>query len=437
MKYLNYILLVLLLSAFSLRGNAELWGDIPLLTDEDKQHIAHQMHEEESTVDVKETIFHHLGDGYGWEVPFFHIYRIPLPVIIKAEDGKWFCFSSSKLTEVVAIEDIETGKVKEYLIPVIHQEVKDGKTYSFAIAHTSTNKNKVVELFPVQEEDLKTIEKELGADRETEHDVVIDGYVNIAGKYYKEYRPLDISITKNVLALLIAAVIVTALVMILVRFYSRKGLHAPRKGMGFFEMLISFIYDGVIKSTLGAKANKFAPYLLTAFFFILIMNLLGLIVIFPGGANLTGNIAVTMVLAVLTFIMTNVLGTKHYWKEIFWPDVPLWLKFPLPIMQIIEVFGIFTKPAALCVRLFANMMGGHMIVITLTLLIFIFAAFGAAATGAATVVSVIFSIFMLLLDVLVSFIQAFVFTLLSAMFIAMGQESHHKEDEHSKIEETN
>ena len=427
MKYLKYILAVLLVGVFSTRSQAvEVWGDIPLLTDEDKQHIAHQMHEEESgEVDVKETIFHHLGDGYGWEVPFFHIYRIPLPVTVRAEDGKWFCFSSSRLTEVVAIEDTETGKVKEYLVPVIHKEVRDGKNYYFVIAHTSKNKNKVVQLFPLSKEDETAVSKELAAAGETEHDTVIDGYVNVAGKYYKEYKPLDISITKNVLALLIAAVIVTALVMILVSFYKRKGLHAPRKGMGFFEMLISFVYDGVIKATLGKKADKFAPYLLTAFFFILIMNLLGLIVIFPGGANLTGNIAITLVLAVLTFIITNVMGTKHYWKEIFWPDVPLLLKFPLPIMQIIEVFGIFTKPAALCVRLFANMMGGHMIVITLTLLIFIFAAFGAAATGAATVVSIIFSIFMLLLDVLVSFIQAYVFTLLSAIFISLGQESGH------------
>ena len=435
-KYLKYLLALLALTVYSNYGLAE-WGDIPLLTDEQKQHIAHQMHEEESGVDVKETIFHHLGDGYGWEVPFMHIYRIPLPVIVKAEDGTWFCFSSSKLTEVVAVEDIETGKVKEYLIPVIHQEEKNGKKYSFVIAHTSSNKNKVVEIFPLSAEDEKKVAAQLSAAGETEHDTVIDGYINVAGTYYKEYKPLDISITKNVLALLIAAVVVTAMVMVLVSFYNRKGLHAPRKGMGFFEMLIGFIYDGVIKSTLGKKADKFAPYLLTAFFFILIMNLLGLIVIFPGGANLTGNIAVTLVLAVLTFIITNVLGTKHYWKEIFWPDVPIWLKCPLPIMQVIEIFGIFTKPAALCVRLFANMMGGHIIVITLTLLIFIFAAFGAAATGAATVVSVLFSIFMLVLDVLVSFIQAYVFTLLSAMFISMGQESgHHEGHEENSHEET-
>ena len=155
-------------------------------------------------------------------------------------------------------------------------------------------------------------------------------------------------------------------------------------------------------------------------------------VIFPGGANLTGNIAVTMVLAIFTFLATNIFGTKHYWKEIFWPDVPLWLKFPLPIMPIIELFGVFTKPAALTVRLFANMMGGHMIVIVLTLLIFIFAALGPVVTGATAFVSVLFSLFMLVIDVLVSFIQAFVFTMLSTLFISFGTEKGHEEHKESQ-----
>ena len=198
-------------------------------------------------------------------------------------------------------------------------------------------------------------------------------------------------------------------------------MKAPRKGTAMIEALVEFIYTTVIRPTLGAKAKKFAPYLLTVFFFILTMNLLGLVVIFPGGANLTGNIAVTFVLAICTFLVTNVLGTKHYWKDIFWPDVPWWLKVPIPIMPLIEVFGIFTKPAALMVRLFANMMGGHMIVIVLTLLIFIFGAFGAAVAGATTVVSVAFSLFMLMIDTLVSFIQAYVFTMLSTLFIALAQ----------------
>ena len=131
--------------------------------------------------------------------------------------------------------------------------------------------------------------------------------------------------------------------------------------------------------------------------------------------------------------VTNIYGTKHYWKEIFWPDVPLWLKFPLPIMPVIEIFGMFTKPAALTVRLFANMMGGHMIVLVLTLLIFIFSAMNPVAGGLTTVVSVGFSIFMLLIDVLVSFIQAYVFTMLSTIFISLAREKGHEgHEEHAK-----
>ena len=229
-------------------------------------------------------------------------------------------------------------------------------------------------------------------------------------------------------ALFISIAVVLLCVLSVARWHRRNGTKAPRKGVGAIESLISFIYDGVIRATLKDKASRFAPYLLTVFFFIFGMNLLGLIVIFPGGANLTGNIAVTLVLAILTFIMTNLYGTKHYWKEIFWPDVPMWLKCPIPIMQVIEVFGMFTKPAALTVRLFANMMGGHMIVIVLTMLIFIFAPMGAAVAGATTVVSVLFSIFMLLIDVLVSFIQAYVFTMLSTIFISLAQEEPHHEE---------
>ena len=244
-----------------------------------------------------------------------------------------------------------------------------------------------------------------------------------------EYKPWDISITKNVCALFIACILVIWSALAVARWYARKGFKAPRKGMGMIEALVDFIYTGVIRPTLGDRSPKFAPYLLTVFFLILYLNLMGLLVVFPGGANLTGNIAVTLVLALFTFLATNIFGTKHYWKEILWPDVPLWLKFPLPIMPLIELFGIFTKPAALTVRLFANMMGGHMIVIALTLLIFIFGAFGAAVAGATSVFSVCFSVFMLLIDVLVSFIQAYVFTMLSTIFIGFGQEREHEHHE--------
>lgn len=329
---------------------------------------------EEGGMDLQEIIFEHLGDAYGWEVPFSHEHRIPLPVIVRDRDGGWHMFSSSRVTGGETYVD-------------------DGAT--FVIPAEGENSGKVVQL----EEDGK------------------------------EYRPVDLSITKDVAGLMIAALIVLAVMMSLVRFYRRNGMKAPRKGLGSVEALVDFIYSGVLKDTLGAKAPKFAGYLLTAFFFIFTMNLLGLVVIFPGGANLTGNVAVTLVLALCTFVITNVKGNRHYWKDIFWPDVPLWLKFPLPIMPVIELFGIFTKPAALCVRLFANMMGGHMIVIVLTLLIFIFAPFGAAVTGVTTVVSVFFSLFMLLIDVLVSFIQAYVFTMLSTLFISLAVTEEHEEPE--------
>lgn len=332
---------------------------------------------DEGKLNPKEIIFEHLGDAYGWEVPFNHHKRIPLPVIVFGSDGLHI-FSSSRISD--------------------GQEYVDGNTTFKLAGKESDFKGKIIE--------------------------IVDG---------KEIRPFDISITKNVCGIFIVVIIVAGLMLWLRKFIVKNGYKAPRKGLGFLELLVDFIYTSVIKSTLGPKTSKFAPYLLTVFFFIFMMNLMGLTVIFPGGANLTGNIAVTLVLAILTFLVTNIFGTRHYWKEIFWPEVPLWLKFPLPIMPAIEIFGMFTKPAALTVRLFANMMGGHMIVIVLTLLIFIFAAVSPVAGGATTVISILFSIFMLLIDVLVSFIQAYVFTMLSTIFISLAQV---EEEHHDKASET-
>ena len=188
------------------------------------------------------------------------------------------------------------------------------------------------------------------------------------------------------------------------------------------EMFIMMVNDDIIKSCVGPNYRKFAPYLLTAFFFIFINNMMGLIPFFPGGANVTGNIAITMVLAVCTFLAVNIFGSKHYWKDIFWPDVPWWLKVPIPMMPFIEFFGIFTKPFALMIRLFANMLAGHMAMLVLTCLIFISASMGPALNGTLTVASVLFNIFMNALELLVAFIQAYVFTMLSAVFIGLAQE---------------
>jgi F-type H+-transporting ATPase subunit a len=194
-----------------------------------------------------------------------------------------------------------------------------------------------------------------------------------------------------------------------------------------FEPVILFVRDEVATPAIGEKkAERYMPFLLTLFFFILINNITGLIPIFPFGANVTGNIGVTLVLALFTFMVTIFSGNKHYWKDIFNPDVPTWLKFPIPLMPIIELTGMFTKPFVLMVRLFANMLAGHMIITVFVSLIFIFSALmGPAAGAGVSVVSVIFSVFMTLLDVLVSFIQAYVFTLLSALYFGMATEEHH------------
>lgn len=210
---------------------------------------------------------------------------------------------------------------------------------------------------------------------------------------------------------------------------------SPGGFVGFMEMFIMMVHDDIIKEGVGPNYRKFAPYLLTAFFFIFISNIMGLIPIFPGGANVTGNIAITMVLALFTFVIVNVFGTKHYWKDIFWPEVPWWLKVPIPMMPFIELFGIFTKPFALMIRLFANMLAGHMAILVLTSLVFITASMGPAINGSLSVASVVFNIFMNLLEVLVAFIQAYVFTMLSSVFIGLAQETGHKAKEEGAIVE--
>ena len=245
-----------------------------------------------------------------------------------------------------------------------------------------------------------------------------------------KYEGFYIAITKVTLSLFINSAILLAIILSVAHWYRKReqGAYAPGGFIGFMEMFIMMVHDDVIKSCVGPNYKKFAPYLLTAFFFIFINNIMGLIPIFPGGANVTGNIAITLVLALFTFVIVNIFGTKHYWKDIFWPDVPWWLKVPIPMMPFIEFFGVFTKPFALMIRLFANMLSGHMAMLVLTCLIFISASMGPAINGSLTVASVLFNIFMNLLEVLVAFIQAYVFTMLSAVFIGLAQEGGKKEE---------
>ena len=203
------------------------------------------------------------------------------------------------------------------------------------------------------------------------------------------------------------------------RSYRKTGISHPKGIQSFLEPIILFVRDDIAISNIGKhKYEKFMPYLLTVFFFILINNLMGLVPFPPPfGANVTGNIAVTFVLAVFTFLITQFSANKNYWRHVFaTPGVPIWL---LPVMIPVELIGIISKPFALMIRLFANITAGHIIVLSLVCLIFIFKSLGVAP------VSILFVIFMDCLELLVAFLQAYVFTLLSALFISLAVEEHH------------
>ncbi len=242
--------------------------------------------------------------------------------------------------------------------------------------------------------------------------------VSESGVIDEENLPLDLSMTKTVVGMLSAALIGLFLFLSLARSYKKTGISHPKGIQSFLEPVVLFVRDDIAVPNLGHKYEKYMPYLLTVFFFILINNLMGLIPFPPPfGANVTGNIAITFVLALCTFLVTQFSGNKAYWKHIFaTPGVPLWL---LPVMIPVEIIGLFSKPFALMIRLFANITAGHIIVLSLICLIFIFDSLALAP------VSIFFVIFMDCLELLVAFLQAYIFTLLSALFISMAVQEHH------------
>ncbi len=328
--------------------------------------------DEGEPVNIKEIIFDHIGDAYEWHVATIgdkHI-SIPLPVIVYSQEKGLNAFLSSHLHH--------------------------GHSYEgFHIATEGDYKGKVVET-------LSTGEVK---------------------------RPmLDLSLTKIAAGIVFNSLLLVTIILCVSRWYRRREASddAPRGFVGMIEMLIMMVYDGIIKPSVGKDYERYAPYLLTAFFFIFLSNLMGLVPIFPGGANVTGNIAITLVLAICTFLAVNLFGTREYWREVLWPDVPMWMKCPVPLMPVIEIFGLFTKPFALTVRLFANIMAGHSVILALVCIIFVTHSMGALISGSMTVVSVLFTIFMNCLELLVAFIQAYVFTMLSAVFIGMSRVEHHE-----------
>ncbi len=345
-----------------------------LLKAENNEHKTSHAYQE---LDIKSLILHHLVDTYEWHIATIgeKDITVPLPVIVISKKSGLNIFLSSKLHK--------TGEYK-----------------GFSIAHEGNYEGKIVE-------------------------------TNNIGEHI---RPLDFSLTKDALSIIFSSILLLALIFPVTRSYKRNGFVPGSNYVLFMEIFIADIYENVIKSSLGKHAKKYAPYLLTLFFFIFVNNLTGILPVFPGGANVTGNITVTFTLAFITFLIVNIKGSKEYWREILWPDVPLWLKVPIPVMPIIELVGIFMKPFALMIRLFANILAGHSVILALTCVIFVTVKMGFAINTGMTMVSVIFIVFLGLVEFLVAYIQAYVFTLLTAIFISLARvEPHHKKEESVNI----
>ena len=318
---------------------------------------------ENSSYNPTPDILHHILDSYEWHL--WGKVSIPLPVILYTE-GNWDIFMSSKFHH---------GESKV---------IKGDRIYKMAHHPEDSNKEIIVE--------------------------------------EKGKKIINLSITKNVASMLLSTLMLLFLLGKVSRSYKRKK-EAPRGLQSFLEPIILFVREDIIKSNIGPKHEKYTMFLLTVFFFILINNLLGLT---PGAANVTGNISVTFVLSMFTFVIITLSANKGYWKHLISPPgTPLAL---LPIMIPIEIFGVFTKPFALMIRLFANITAGHIIIFSLISLIFV-ASDNGVNPGAGWVVapmSVLFVLFIFLIEILVAFLQAYIFTLLSAVFIglAVKEENH-------------
>jgi F-type H+-transporting ATPase subunit a len=320
--------------------------------------------------DPGKMIMEHISDAHDWHL-WGHTH-IPLPVILKTDKGFEFFMSSR-------FHDNETGLYK-------------GNHYTYKMHHNK----------------IEVWDEVMNAENEE-----------------ATHHLYDFSITKNVATLFIVVILLMVVFMNIAKAYKRRPGQAPKGMQSFFEPIIVFVRDDLAKPAIGHKYEKFMPFLLTAFFFIWFGNMLGLIPFFPGGANFTGNITITAALALLTFIITTINGNGHYWRHVFaMPGVPA---FVLIILTPIEILGMFLRPFVLMIRLFANISAGHIIALAFYSLIFIFGKGGeSVGTGlGVSIVSILFTVFMFVMELLVAFLQAYVFTLLSAIYFGSAVEDHH------------
>jgi F-type H+-transporting ATPase subunit a len=345
---------------------------------------AQEQNDGEKKFNAGELIIEHVADSHEWHILGEHenAVAVPLPVIVYNKERGVDCFMSSNF----------------------HHGQKTYHGYKL-------EDGKIAAVNEMEETDAKaaTVNESLTEDT------------------------IDLSITKNVAALFVSLILMCWIFISVAKSYRRRTGETPKGMQALVEPLIVFVRDDVAKGSIGPRYEKYVPYLLTVFFFILINNLLGLIPIIPGGANVTGNIAITGTLAVLTFIITTFSSNRHYWRHIFaMPGVPIPI---LIILTPIEILSMFLRPFVLMIRLFANMSAGHIIALSFFSLIFIFGEMSAGVGYGVSVVSVAFVIFMSLLELLVAFLQAYVFTLLSAIYFGAAMEehdTHHDENNHEE-----
>ncbi|RME93750.1 MAG: ATP synthase F0 subunit A [Bacteroidetes bacterium] len=373
----------------------------------------------EGEYDPVETVMNHIADANE-----FHVWKgvhIPLPIFLYAPAHGWTIGTSSmfdhghKVVDGYVLNHGRVNRIADEAFPMGEQHL-DGILHQ--VETTQDGKEKDIYYACVN-----------GALWKLDKPSTLDGGI-LGGGITSFY---DFSITKNVFTMILASLLLIFLWNAVARGYQENEGRAPSGIQSVMEPFFIFIRDEVTKPMIGEKHyERFQPFIMTLFFFILLCNLLGLIPFFPGGANVTGNLAVTLVLAVLAFIVTNINGNAHYWEHVFWmPGVPVFVK---PILTIVEVLGLFIKPFSLMIRLFANISAGHIIILSLIGLIFLFGDNGTNIGGAAVgaVIGGLFTAFMNLIELLVAFLQAFIFAILTASYIGAAIEEHeHHDHEHA------
>jgi F-type H+-transporting ATPase subunit a len=410
----------LLIGGFSAAAQ-EAHAEDPATTEEHEASDS-STHGEEGAYDPVGTVMEHIGDANEFHL-FGHI-AIPLPLILYAPEAGWMFGLSTKFHHgEVAVDRyvLNHGRVNRVADPgfpagEVHLEGEHP-----IVNHTEEVDGKEKEVSYVVYQ---------GQEYRLDPPSTLDGGV-LGGGITSFY---DFSITKNVFTMMLAGLLLIFLWTTVAKRYEEREGKAPKGVQSFMEPFFTFIRDEVTRPMIGEQHyERFQPFIMTLFFFILFCNLLGLVPIFPGSANVTGNLAVTLGLALLAFIVTNINGNKHYWEHIFWmPGIPAWVKV---ILTPVEILGLFIKPFSLMIRLFANISAGHIIILSLIGLIFLFGNNGESVGGAATgaVVGGLFTAFMNLIELLVAFLQAFIFAILTASYIGAAVDEGHEEHEHDPI----